>query len=222
MNGCDGHQFLCVLELRFMATDDFFRAPAGSDDRPASPAGSSGRAEPWYEIEASLTPLFAHRARAGHSEVSVDLFGPSTQLVGAGVSKAGRPRLPIRLMVALLYPKHAYHESDESVVQRWVNFARPTLWNRLAGLMSGAAPVTADRLVAAGPSAAAAAFASTPVRDQTLHQQRRFLSSLGTQPAQIVELAVLVTRIHGDSNLLSVAPRRGRHRPMKGTVLPDE
>lgn len=74
---------------------------------------------PWSEIEASLAPLFAHRARAGRHDVDCDLFGPSTQLVGAGVSKAGRPRHPIRLMVALLYLKHTYNESDESVVRRW-------------------------------------------------------------------------------------------------------
>jgi transposase, IS5 family len=48
-----------------------------------------------------------------------DLFGTTSELVGAGVSTARRPRLPIRLMVALLYLRHAYNESDESVVQRW-------------------------------------------------------------------------------------------------------
>ncbi len=41
------------------------------------------------------------------------------QLAGAGVSPAGRPRLPVRLMVALLYLKHAYNESDEALVERW-------------------------------------------------------------------------------------------------------
>jgi IS5 family transposase len=49
----------------------------------------------------------------------MDLFGPSTQLVGAGVSKAGRPRLPMRLMISLLYLKHAFDESDEGVGERW-------------------------------------------------------------------------------------------------------
>jgi IS5 family transposase len=46
-------------------------------------------------------------------------FGPSTQLLGAGVSKAGRPRPPMRLMISRLYLKHAYDESDEGVVERW-------------------------------------------------------------------------------------------------------
>jgi IS5 family transposase len=49
----------------------------------------------------------------------MDLFGPSTQLVGAGVSKSGRARLPMQLMISLLYLKHAFDESDEGVVDRW-------------------------------------------------------------------------------------------------------
>ena len=38
---------------------------------------------------------------------------------GGGVSNAGRPRLPIRLMVSLLYLKNAFDLSDEELVQRW-------------------------------------------------------------------------------------------------------
>ncbi len=34
-------------------------------------------------------------------------------VLGAGLSNAGRPRLPVRLMVSLLYLKHAYNESDK-------------------------------------------------------------------------------------------------------------
>jgi IS5 family transposase len=74
---------------------------------------------PWAEIEASLAPVFAHRDRKGRLIEGADLFGPSLAVAGAGVSDAGRPRLPIRLMVALLYLKHAYNESDESLVERW-------------------------------------------------------------------------------------------------------
>jgi hypothetical protein len=65
-------------------------------------------------------PLFcAEEPRVGVSKEVTDLFGTSVQVAGAGVSNAGRPRLPIRLMVALLYLKHAYNESDESVAERW-------------------------------------------------------------------------------------------------------
>jgi transposase, IS5 family len=102
-----------------MTTDDFFRARLDQMIDLRHPLAVLATRMPWNEIEASLTPLFAHRARAGRGEADSDLFGPSTQLVGAGVSNAGRPRLPIRRMVALLYLKHAYNESDESVVQRW-------------------------------------------------------------------------------------------------------
>ncbi len=102
-----------------MATDDFFRARLDQMIDLRHPLAVLATRMPWNEIEASLAPLFAHRARAGRSVVDADLFGPSAQLVGAGVSNAGRSRLPIRLMVALLYLKHAYNESDESVVQRW-------------------------------------------------------------------------------------------------------
>lgn len=38
---------------------------------------------------------------------------------GGGISNARRPRLPTRLMVAALYLKHAFNESDEDAFQRW-------------------------------------------------------------------------------------------------------
>lgn len=102
-----------------MATDDFFRARLDQMIDLRHPLAVLATRMPWAEIEASLAPLFAHRSRAGRVVGDADLFGPTSELVGAGVSNAGRPRLPVRLMVALLYLKHAYNESDESVVQRW-------------------------------------------------------------------------------------------------------
>jgi IS5 family transposase len=102
-----------------MATDDFFRARLDQMIDLRHPLAVLAGRMPWTQIEASLAPLFAHRQRLGRKVVGADLFGPTAELVGAGVSNAGRPRLPIRLMVALLYLKHAYNESDESVVQRW-------------------------------------------------------------------------------------------------------
>ena len=64
-------------------------------------------------------PLFAHRDRAGCAVEDADMVGPTLVVSGTGVSHRRRPRLPMRLMVALLYLKHGYNESDESVVQRW-------------------------------------------------------------------------------------------------------
>ncbi len=50
--------------------------------------------------------------------VDVDLFGSTACLIGAGVSKSGRLRLSLLLMISLLYLKHAFNESDEGVVER--------------------------------------------------------------------------------------------------------
>ncbi len=57
---------------------------------------------------------FARRVREGERVEGMYMFGPSTQLVGAGVSKAGRPRL----MISLLYLEHAFDESEEEVDDR--------------------------------------------------------------------------------------------------------
>jgi transposase, IS5 family len=86
---------------------------------------------PWAQIEASLAPLFAHKDRAGQVVEGADMFGPTAQVVGAGVSNRGRPRLPIRLMVSLLYLKHAFNESDESVVERW---SENVQWQYFSGM----------------------------------------------------------------------------------------
>jgi len=52
-------------------------------------------------------------------------------VIGGGKSNAGRPRLPIRLMVSLLYLKHAFNESDEGVVERW---AETPTWQYFSGM----------------------------------------------------------------------------------------
>ena len=102
-----------------MATDDFFRARLGQMIDTRHPLAVLAERMPWGQIEASLASVFAHRNRKGQVVEGADLFGPTSAVAGAGVSNAGRPRLPIRLMVALLYLKHAYNESDESLVERW-------------------------------------------------------------------------------------------------------
>lgn len=63
--------------------------------------------------------MFERRAREGHELEGKDQFGTTAVLAGSGQSAAGRPRLPIRLMAGLLYLKHAYNESDESVCEHW-------------------------------------------------------------------------------------------------------
>lgn len=63
-----------------------------------------------------LRCLSIGRARSAPSRAQY-LFVAAAEAVGPAVSTAGRPRLPIRLMVALLHLKHAHNDSDESVFQ---------------------------------------------------------------------------------------------------------
>jgi len=53
---------------------------------------------PWQELEASVLHHFAKKVRAGKVIDEADLFGGISKLVGASVSPAGRPRLPLGLV----------------------------------------------------------------------------------------------------------------------------
>ena len=93
--------------------EDFFRSRLDQIIDLRHPLAKLASRMPWQEIEASIAQLFASKARAGKRIDDVDLFGSTSTLVGGGISNAGRPRMPLRLMVSLLYLKHAYNESDE-------------------------------------------------------------------------------------------------------------
>jgi transposase, IS5 family len=113
-----------------MSTDDFFRARLDGMVDPRHPLVVLGTRLPWAQIEATLAPLLAHKQRSGRVEHGVDLFGPTLAVVGSGVSNAGRPRLPARLMVSLLYLKHAFNLSDEELVERW---SENVVWQHFSG-----------------------------------------------------------------------------------------
>lgn len=113
-----------------MATDDFFRARLDQMIDQRHPLAVLAGRIPWARIEAALAPALAHKERDGHALAGVDLFGPSLLLAGAGVSPAGRPRLPIRLMASLLYLKHAFNLSDEELVERW---SENVVWQYFSG-----------------------------------------------------------------------------------------
>ena len=102
-----------------MSTPDFFRSRLDAMIDLRHPLVVLANRMPWTSIEATLTPIFEGRAREGRVSEEVDLFGVAPKLAGAGISAAGRPRLSIRLMVGLLYLKHAYNDSDEAVCERW-------------------------------------------------------------------------------------------------------
>ncbi len=100
-------------------TADFFRSRLDQMIDLRHPLAVLASRMPWLEIEASVAHLLARRVRSGKTMVDVDLFGSTASLVDDGVSKPGRPCLPLRLMISLLYLKHAFNESDEGVVERW-------------------------------------------------------------------------------------------------------
>jgi transposase, IS5 family len=99
-------------------TKDFFRGRLDQMIDLRHPLAVLSTHMPWQEIEASLAGVIARKVKAGRKVEDIDLFGPVVKVSG-GVSNAGRPRLPMRLMVSLLYLKHTYNLSDEELVAAW-------------------------------------------------------------------------------------------------------
>jgi IS5 family transposase len=98
---------------------DFFRARIDAMIDMRNPLAVLATRMPWHQIESAIAPHLKRPVRTGRHTLVVDLFGTTAEIAGAGTSAAGRPRLPIRLMVSLLYLKHAYGLSDDAVVERW-------------------------------------------------------------------------------------------------------
>lgn len=114
-----------------MATDDFFRSRLDQMIDLRHPLAALAERIPWSQLEATLAPTFARRSREGKGIEGDDLFGSARQVAGGGPCSAGRPRLPIRLMAALLYLKHTFHLSDEELVARW---SENVVWQYFSGL----------------------------------------------------------------------------------------
>lgn len=114
-----------------MQAQDFFQSRIEMMIDLRDPLAVLAQRLPWGQIEEALAQKFERQDRAGKRLEGEDLFGPTQQLVGAGVSRAGRPRLAIRLMASLLYLKHAFDLSDEAVCQRW---SENVLWQFFSGM----------------------------------------------------------------------------------------
>ena len=114
-----------------MATDDFFRARLDGMVDPRHPLVVLATRLPWTAIEASLAPLLARKPSSRTEVADQDLFGPTLVLARAQPSNAGRPRLPTRLMVALLYLKHSFNLSDEELCERW---SENVVWQFFSGM----------------------------------------------------------------------------------------
>jgi transposase, IS5 family len=111
------------------ATDDFFRSRIDHMIDLRHPLAVLSSRMPWQEIEARVAQVFSRKGRTGMAMPDLDLFGEQVQRAPLA-SNAGRPRVPLRTMIALLYLKHAFNESDEGVVERWADTPR---WQFFSG-----------------------------------------------------------------------------------------
>lgn len=111
------------------ATEDFFRSRIDHMIDLHHPLAVLASRMPWQQIEASVSHLLSRKGRTGVAMPDLDLFGEQVQRI-PGPSNAGRPRIPLRVMISLLYLKHAFNESDEGVVARWADTPR---WQFFSG-----------------------------------------------------------------------------------------
>ena len=123
-----------------MSTADFFRSRLDQMIDLRHPLAVLATRLPWAAIEAAVAPELAHQARPAKRLAGVDLAGEFEGEFGGGISPAGRPRLPVRLMVSLLYLKNSFNLSDEELVERW---AENVQWVRRRNRqgVSGASPL---------------------------------------------------------------------------------
>lgn len=113
-----------------MTTSDFFRARLDQMIDLRHPLAVLATRLPWASIEAAVAPKLAAQAKPAKRLKGEDLAGAFDGEFGGGVSPAGRPRLPVRLMASLLYLKNSFNLSDEEVVQRW---AENVQWQFFSG-----------------------------------------------------------------------------------------
>jgi transposase, IS5 family len=110
---------------------DFFRSRIDAMINLNDPLAVLATRLPWAQIEEAIAAKFEHQNRVGQVLQSEDMFGTTQTVVGAGRSNAGRPKLPIRLMVSLLYLKNSANLSDEELVVRW---SENIVWQYFSGM----------------------------------------------------------------------------------------
>ena len=111
-------------------TDDFFRSRLDGMIDPRHPLAVLGDKLPWSKLEASIAPIFAHQPKPVETDTGFDFAGEFVKSKGGDVSHKGRPRLSLRLMIALTMLKNSFNCSDEELVQR---FADSVTWQYFAG-----------------------------------------------------------------------------------------
>ncbi|MEY2873106.1 MAG: hypothetical protein RLZZ373_477 [Pseudomonadota bacterium] len=114
-----------------MSTPDFFRSRLDQMIDLRHPLAVLATRLPWGAIEAALAPKLAPQAKPTKRVKGEDLAGAFDGEFGGGISPAGRPRLPVRLMASLLYLKNSFNLSDEELVERW---AENVQWQFFGGM----------------------------------------------------------------------------------------
>ena len=114
-----------------MTTPDFFRSRLDAMIDMKHPLAVLATRLPWTAIEAALAPKLTRQAAPTKRVTGQDLAGSFDGEFGGGVSPAGRPRLPVRLMASLLYLKNSFNLSDEELVERW---AENVQWQFFSGM----------------------------------------------------------------------------------------
>lgn len=110
------------------ATDDFFRSRIDQMIGLRHPLAVLASRMPWQGIEARVAHLFVRKVHVGVAMSDLDHFDEKPQR-NATASNAGHLRVPLRVMIALLYLKYVFNESDDGVVRRWTDTLR---WQRIA------------------------------------------------------------------------------------------
>src|SRR5487761_2022536 len=114
-----------------MTTPAFFRSRLDAMIDLRHPLAVLATRLPWSVIEAAVAPKLARQELPAKRVSGQDLLGAFDAEFGGGISAAGRPRLPIRLMISLLYLKNSFNLSDEELVERW---AENVQWQFFSGM----------------------------------------------------------------------------------------
>jgi IS5 family transposase len=114
-----------------MTTPDFFRSRLDAMIDLKHPLAVLATRLPWSAIEEAVAPKLARQALPVKRQRGEDLLGTHDLEFGGGISNAGRPRLPVRLMVSLVYLKNSFNLSDEELVERW---AENVVWQFFSGM----------------------------------------------------------------------------------------
>jgi IS5 family transposase len=101
-----------------VTTPDFFRSRLDAMIDLKHPLAVLATRLPWGAIEAALASKLARQTVPTRRVQGSDLLGSFEVEFGGGVSPAGLPRLPVRLMASLLYLKNSFNLSDEELVER--------------------------------------------------------------------------------------------------------